>query len=63
MLDLHKIKIPKLKDQAYDRSAIKKDYLRQNCKIAVKNLIKNKNRRPPNYTNKDAYIEKENIFN
>ncbi|HYE10728.1 MAG TPA: lactate utilization protein [Patescibacteria group bacterium] len=41
MLDLHKITIPKLKDQAYDRSAIRKDYLRQNCKIAVKNLIKN----------------------
>lgn len=41
MLDLHKIKIPKLKDQAFDRNAIRKDYLRQNCKIAVKNLIKN----------------------
>ena len=41
MLDLNKIKIPKLKDQAFDRNAIRKDYLRQNCKLAVKNLIKN----------------------
>lgn len=41
MLDLHKIKMPKLKDENCDRNSIRKDYLRQNCKIAVKHLIKN----------------------
>lgn len=41
MLDLHKIKIPKLKEEQFDRNSIRKDYLRQQCKTAVKNLAKN----------------------
>lgn len=41
MLDLHQIDMPNLKDQAFDRASIRKEYLRQQCKIAVKNLIKN----------------------
>jgi hypothetical protein len=41
MLDLHNIKMPKLREEAHDRIAIRKDYLKQQCSIAVKNLIKN----------------------
>lgn len=41
MLDLHKIKMPKLRDEDCDRTAIRKDYLRQECKIAVQNLARN----------------------
>ncbi len=38
MLDLHTYKMPKLKEAEWNRDSIKKDYMRQNCKIAVKNL-------------------------
>lgn len=41
MIDLHKFKIPKLKEEAYNRNNIKKDYLRQQGTIAVNNLKKN----------------------
>lgn len=41
MLNLHEINMPKLKDEDCDREAIKKEYMRQGCQIAVKNLIKN----------------------
>ena len=41
MLDLHGFKMPKLKDEDWGRDGIRKDYMRQNGKIAVKNLIKN----------------------
>jgi L-lactate utilization protein LutB len=41
MQDLHNIKMPKLREEAHDRAAIRKDYLRQQCGIAVKNLIRN----------------------
>lgn len=41
MLDLHNFKIPKLKEEDCNRNSIRKDYLRQECQIAVKNLIKN----------------------
>ncbi len=41
MLDLHNFKMPKLKDEEFPRDTIKKDYMRQECRIAVKNLIKN----------------------
>lgn len=41
MLNLHNIKMPKLKGEDYNRNTIRKEYLRQQCKIAVKNLTKN----------------------
>ena len=41
MLDLHNFKMPKLKEEDCNRDSIKKDYTRQECKIAVNNLIKN----------------------
>jgi hypothetical protein len=41
MLDLHNFKLPKLREGAYNRAGIKKDYLRQRGSIAVKNLQKN----------------------
>lgn len=41
MLNLHNFKMPKLKDEEHDRKAIRKGYLRQKGKIAVKNLKKN----------------------
>lgn len=41
MLDLHKFKMPRLREGDYGRDLIRKEYLTQNCKTAVKNLIKN----------------------
>lgn len=41
MLDLHNFPMPALKDGDCDRNAIRKEYLRQNGRIAVKNLQKN----------------------
>jgi hypothetical protein len=41
MLDLHNFKMPKLREEDCDRDSIKKDYMRQECQIAVKNLNKN----------------------
>lgn len=41
MLDLHNFKMPKLKDEDCNRNSIRKDYMRQECQITVKNLIKN----------------------
>jgi len=41
MLDLHTIDFPKLKDEDCDSATIRKKYYRQECKIAVSNLIKN----------------------
>lgn len=41
MLDLRNLKIPKLKENDFDRDSIKKKYIRQECQIAVKSLIKN----------------------
>ncbi len=41
MLNLHHFKIPKLKEEDCDRRSIRKDYMRQESQIAVKNLIKN----------------------
>jgi LUD domain len=41
MLDLHEFNLPKLKDEEFERDSIKKDYIRQQCQIAVKNLMKN----------------------
>ena len=41
MIDLHSFQMPKLKEEDCDRDAIKKVYIRQECQIAVKNLIKN----------------------
>jgi hypothetical protein len=41
MLDLHHFKMPKLKEEDCDRAAIRKAYLRQECKIAVDHLAKN----------------------
>lgn len=41
MLDLHQIKMPKLKEGEYDRNSIRKTYLKQQCQIVVKNLEKN----------------------
>lgn len=41
MLDLHHFKMPKLKEEDCNRASIRKDYLRQEAQIAVKNLNKN----------------------
>lgn len=41
MLDLHNFKMPKLKEEAYNRNGIRKDYLRQKGTVAVKNLKNN----------------------
>jgi len=41
MLDLHHFKMPKLKEEDCNRTSIRKDYLRQEAQIAVKNLNKN----------------------
>lgn len=41
MLDLHTINMPKLKGEDADRDSIRKNYFRQQCKVAVKNLNKN----------------------
>ena len=41
MLDLHAIDFPKLMDEDCDSAAIRKKYYRQECEIAVSNLIKN----------------------
>lgn len=41
MLNLHKFKLPKLREGAHDRERIRKEYLRQKAKVAVKNLKKN----------------------
>jgi len=41
MLDLHHFKMPKLRGEDCGRESIRKDYLRQQGQIAVKNLIKN----------------------
>jgi hypothetical protein len=41
MLDLHNFKMPKLKDTDSNRNLIRKNYMRQQCEIAVKNLNKN----------------------
>lgn len=41
MFDLHDFKMPKLKEGEYNRDSIRKDYMRQNCKIAVANLSEN----------------------
>ena len=41
MLDLHKIKFPKLSKGAFDRDGISHDYLRKKAEVAVKNLKKN----------------------
>lgn len=41
MLDLHNFDVPKLKEEDCNRNSIRKDYMRQESKIAVKNLIKN----------------------
>lgn len=41
MLDLHTFKMPKLKEEDCDRDSIRKDYMRQEGRIAVRNLIKN----------------------
>ena len=41
MPDLHKFKLPKLKDEDSGRDAVRKKYYRQQGRIAVKNLIKN----------------------
>ena len=41
MLDLHGIAMPKLKEEDYNRESIRKDYMRQIGKTAVRNLIKN----------------------
>ncbi len=41
MLDLHNFKMPKLKDEEYDRNSIRKEYLKQKGTVAVKNLKKN----------------------
>ncbi len=42
MLDLYNFPLPKLKEGDYGRDEIKKEYLRRECQIAVKNLKKNK---------------------
>ncbi|MCY6485460.1 lactate utilization protein [Clostridium aestuarii] len=41
MLDLHNFNMPKLKEEAYNRNTIRKDYLRQKGTVAVKNLKNN----------------------
>ena len=41
MLDLHKFKLPRLKEEEHDRNRIKKDYFKQKGEAAVKNLKKN----------------------
>jgi hypothetical protein len=41
MLDLHDFKMPKLKGEDCNRNSIRKDYMRQESQIVVKNLIKN----------------------
>lgn len=41
MLDLHNISMPELKEADCSRDSIRKDYIRQQCKIAVDNLIRN----------------------
>ena len=41
MLDLHNFDMPELKREDCNRDSIKKDYFRQQCRIAVKNLEKN----------------------
>lgn len=41
MLNLHNFKMPKLKEEAYNREDIRKDYLRKKGTVAVKNLKKN----------------------
>jgi len=41
MTDLHDFSFPKLTKEDCDRNAIRKDYMRQQCRIAVKNLAKN----------------------
>jgi len=41
MLNLHNINMPKLEVENHNRLSIRKDYMRQQCKIAVKNLKKN----------------------
>ncbi len=41
MLDLRKLKFPKLKEEDCSREKIRSDYLKQQCRIAVKNLSKN----------------------
>ncbi len=41
MLNLHNFKIPKLKEENCNRDSIRKEYMRQEGQIAVKNLIKN----------------------
>ena len=41
MLDLHHFSMPPLKDEAYDRASIKKEYARRQCSIAVESLKKN----------------------
>jgi len=41
MLDLHHFKMPKLREEDCNRDSIKKEHMRQNGKIAVKNLCSN----------------------
>ena len=41
MVDLHSIKLPKLKEEDRNRTSIKKDYMRQEGQIAAANLVKN----------------------
>lgn len=41
MLDLHKFKLPKLKEEEYDRNRIRKEFFKQKGMVAVKNLKKN----------------------
>jgi len=41
MRNLHNFNYPKLSEEDCDRDAIRKDYMRQQCRIAVKNLEKN----------------------
>ncbi len=41
MINLHDIKMPKPQENDCERETIRKDYIRQNCNIAVNNLIKN----------------------
>jgi hypothetical protein len=57
MLDLHHFKMPKLKEEDCDRNSIRKEYIKQECQIAVKNLIRN------NFTAHycDSIIEAKNL--
>ena len=41
MLDLHHFEMPKLREEDCDSDSIRRQYLRQHCQLAVKNLIKN----------------------